>query len=60
MKLKLFISYSRADGEDFAQHLYNHLVEKNMMSFLIPLLLMLVPNGDQKLNLILIAVISLF
>jgi uncharacterized SAM-dependent methyltransferase len=34
MKLKFFISYSRADGEDFAQHLYNHLVEKKHDVFL--------------------------
>lgn len=34
MKLKFFISYSRADGEDFAQHLYNHLVEKKYDVFL--------------------------
>ena len=34
MKLKFFISYSRADGEDFAQRLYNHLVEKKHEVFL--------------------------
>jgi len=34
MKLKFFISYSRADGEDFAQHLYNHLEEEKHDVFL--------------------------
>jgi uncharacterized SAM-dependent methyltransferase len=34
LKLKFFISYSRADGEDFAQHLYNHLDEKKHDVFL--------------------------
>ncbi len=30
MELKFFISYSRDDGDDFAQQWYNHLKEKDI------------------------------